>query len=389
MKRALMFLVCAMAFAMNRVQAEDKPETPRIESVGLAKVQPHEKNPATIWYDNFDGGTPWKYMEPKQDSASAKLSEKEALGGAGKSMECFYAQGKQGEGNRKIVFGDCPNGEPLRKSEKFEEIYWRVYVKHQKGWSGAPDKLSRATGMVSNKWDQAFIMHVWSAGDPLTLDPATGVRDGKVVTTKYNDFPNLRWLGNSPKGKFPLHATEESGRWVCVEAHLKLNTPGKKDGLAGLWIDGKLDAERQGMDYRGTYTDHTINAVFLEAYWNKGSTKDQYRWYDDFVVSTQPIGPITAEKNPVLIKTPAEGIAAWEAEISADAEGKKVVWRSKPAPGKDVKLIASATTGAFEGDAQGKPALPKGPMYFCRVRQKNAAGAWSEWSGWHQPFYVE
>ena len=306
------------------------------------------------------------------------------------SARPFYAKGQQGIGNRKIVFGDSPIGRPLRKGEHFEDVYWRIYVKHQSGWTGgSPAKMSRATGFVSNRWNQAFILHVWGAGDALTLDPVSGVRNGQVVTTQYNDFGNFKWLGNSPKGNFPIHNTEQSGRWVCVEARLKLNTSGQKDGYAALWVDGRLDTERKNMDFRGTYVEQTINAVLLEAYWNQGSPVDQYRWYDDFVVSTKPIGPLTASGNPVLIKIPREDCAAWQAEISADPQGQQIVWTSLPTPPGDGRLTATSKAGTFAGMLSGKTVLPSGPTYFCRARQQNKAGAWSDWSGWHQPFVVE
>jgi hypothetical protein len=357
-----------LLFLPSLTQAQEKGDIPRIESVVPAAKQPHEGNPATIWYDSFDGpeSTQEQYLEYKAGTPGGKRTDKEALGGAGQSMELFYAKGQQGVGGRKIVFGDCPFGRPVRKGDKFTEIYWRHYVKHQKGWTGAPAKMSRATGFASSSWTQAFILHVWSgSGTTLTLDPARGVRDGHLVTTKYNDFPNLKWLGNSPSGKFPVHATEESGRWICVEAHLKLNTPGQQDGSAQLWVDGVLDTERSGMDFRSTYEEHTINAVLLEAYWNNGSPVDQTRWYDDFVVSTKPIGPITAASKPTLILTSA---TPCEIEIAADPKGEKVVWKSKPVTGR-VTLPG---------------ALPAGPMYFCRARHSGG-----DWSPWHQPFFVE
>ena len=164
----------------------------------------------------------------------------------------MYEKGTRGTGNRKVFFGDSPTGKVVRKGQSFDDIYWRVYVKHQHGWTGGgPAKLSRATSIVSPRWAQAMIAHVWSSGEALTLDPATGVRGDQVVTTRYNDFPNLRWLGNKPASQFRLHSTQESGRWVCVEARAKLNTPGKKDGLNQLWIDGRLEAERKNLDWRG------------------------------------------------------------------------------------------------------------------------------------------
>ena len=380
------------ALAAGPAGAQDKPAPPRIESVVLAPAQPHPRNPAVIWYDNFDtlDAANWKYLEPKPTSPNARLSDTEGLGGTGKAMECSYPKGKRGIGNRKLVFGDCPFGRPLRRGERFEDIYWRIYVKHQAGWTGGgPAKMSRATGFVSRRWNQAFILHVWGSEDVLTLDPVRGVRGGRVVATRYNDFRNFKWLGNRPRGTFPIHATEESGRWVCVEARLKLNTPGKADGYAALWIDGRLDTERKRMDFRGSYAAHTINAIFLEVYWNKGSPVDQYRWYDDFVVSTEPIGPVTASANPTLIRTPSADCAGWQAEVAADPDGKQVVWRSRTGKPTASRVAVSARTGSFVGKASGSTALPRGPMYFCRTRQQDRAGAWSDWSGWHQPFPVE
>jgi len=73
-----------------------------------------------------------------------------------------------------------------------------------------------------------------------------------------------------------------------------LNTPGQKDGLNQLWIDGRLEAERKNLDWRGDYTGHGINAVFLETYWNDGSPVTQSRWIDNFVISTRPSVPSTA-----------------------------------------------------------------------------------------------
>lgn len=377
----LILLVCALS-----VHAQ----APRIESVVPSPTQPHASDPATIFYDPFDRVDPkaWPYMEPAPDSPHAKLSTMPGIGGLGHAMECFYAKGSQGVGNRKLVFGDSPTGKPLRRGERFEDVYWRIYVKHQDGWEGNPDKMTRATSMTSPRWAQAFILHVWSSGVPLTLDPATGVRNGQVVTTRYNDFPNLKWLGNSPKGKFPTHSAEEAGRWVCVEARLKLNTPGQKDGYAALWVDGKLDAERKNMDFRGTYTQHTINAIFLEAYWNNGSPKDQTRWYDDFVVSTKPIGPVTAPANPTLIVRKAEGIQAWQAEVAGDAEGKDVVWTSNPQDAANPSLEVTKDAGVFSGSSQGKSELAAGQTCFTRVRHRLGSGEWTAWSDWHQPFTV-
>ncbi|MCZ7644493.1 MAG: hypothetical protein M5U26_04285 [Planctomycetota bacterium] len=385
----------------------------------LLAPQPWKGDAATIWYDDFDGAeaTQAQYHEYDHRSKDNVRAEDEFLGAGGKSLRIYYAKGSKGAGGRKLCFGDCPFGPPLRKGEKFEELWWRIYVKHQYGWTGGgPAKMSRCTSFASGNWTQAMIGHVWSSGEALTLDPASGVKEGKVVTTKYNDFPNLKWLGNKPASPFKLHATSESGRWVCVEARTKLNTPGQKDGAMQLWIDGLMQCDRKNLDFRGTWTERGINAIFLEAYWNEGSPVEQCRWYDDFAVSTKPLGPLVAPPNPVLRKTPFRGAegskqGAWEAQLAERVEGAgdgaeaifkrlpdewghqagedawvRPVWASKPVAGAGLTVTADAAHGAFSGSLQGAEQLAPGKTYFCRCRQQDERGRWSEWSPWHQAF---
>ena len=379
----LCLLACVMPLAA--ADAPPAPDVLRVDSVVPSPRQPHEADPATIWYDDFNG------PDKAYTESSGGLDETVAFGGAGKSMPCLYEKGSQGKGNRKVFFGDSPTGKVVRKGEKFDELYWRIYVRHQAGWTGSPAKMSRATSIVSSKWNQAMIAHVWASGEFLTLDPASGVRGGDIVTTQYNDFPNLKWLGNKPASAFPIHSTAEAGWWVCVESRAKLNTPGQKDGLNQLWIDGRLEAERKNLDWRGTYAAHGLNAVFLEAYWNSGSPVTQTRWYDNFVISTKPIGPVVCPRNPVLIRTPHTGpgeAGPWEVQLAADADGRTVVWQSKPQTKTD-RVKVDATTGTFSGPLAGRPALAAGTTYFCRIRLAPAAGASADWSRWHQAFVTE
>ena len=384
MRSSLVFAV--LVLAATAVALAQAPDAPRIESVVPSPRQPQEADAATVWFDDFNG-SPKAYTE-----SSGGLDGESPFGGAGQAMRCFYDVGKQGTGGRKVFFGDSPTGKVVRKGETFTDIYWRIYVRHQPGWAGGgPAKMSRATSIVSGKWNQAMIAHVWSQGESLTLDPASGVRGSEVVTTQYNHFDKLRWLGNKPAATMPIHSTAEAGWWVCVESRAKLNTPGAKDGLNQLWIDGRLEAERKNLDWRGSYAGHGLNAVFLEAYWNKGSPVAQSRWYDNFVISTRPIGPVTCPANPVLLRTPWRGdgaVKTWEVEVAADADGKAVAWKSKPLPPGD-RVTVDAAAGAFVGPLAGKTALAAGETYFSRIRQQSAAGAWSEWSRWHQPFVVE
>lgn len=384
---ALACLLCCLPAILT---AQDTaPETPRIESVRMAAEQPHQSDSSLIWFDRFDADR--QYTE----SSGPPLDPANSFGNDGMSMRCYYAAGERGDGNRKVFFGDTPYTALARDGEKFDEIYWRIYVKHQKGWTGGgPAKMSRATSLVSTSdWRQMMISHVWSSGESLTLDPASGVPKGgsQVITTTYNDFNNLRWLGNKPVSEFKISSTEESGWWVCVEARCKLNTPGQSDGENQLWIDGKLECERLNLDWRGRYNQYGLNAVFLESYWNNFSPVDQNRWYDNFVISTSRIGPVVTGRNPRLFKTPYSGPgaqAAWEVQVAMDREGSKTVWSSEPVTAGD-SVVVSSETGTFSRMLAGESMLASGTTYYLRVRQQSDGGEWSGWSFWHQEFKTE
>lgn len=385
--------IALQLFFCNGLLAQDKPEIPHIDSIVPSLIQPQKIESQTIWFDDFDSG--WKEYPEK----SGNITSQEVFGGKGRALETFYPKGEKGGGKGacKVWFGDNPinyghvGTKIVCKSKRFDEIYARVYVKHQHGWEGgAPAKLMRMTSFENGNFAQSMISHLWAAGDLdyQTLDPVCCVRNGRVLSTKYNDWNAMKWLGNSPHGLFPLARADW---WVCVEFHTRLNTPGASDGMCEVWIDGKLDCIRTNLDFRGTYTNHSINSVMLEAYWNKGAPKDLYRWFDNFVVSQKPIGPIVCPPNPMLIKTPFYGSgrqAGWNFELAEDADLAKAVFISNEL-GVENRGIVTSATGEFRGVLAGKNQLESGRTYVARCRQKNDAGTWSQWSPWHQKFRVE
>ncbi len=396
---ALLAGVIGLSFTINRNVADEKTdstlpagdrlEVPRIDFVEMLVPQPHEQDPSVIWYDDFSSARQYMGLKGEIDNAVD-------FGLKGGSMDAGFNKGDvTGRGNRQVAFGDFPgNVKKVKDGEKFDDIYWRIYVKHEYGWEGAPAKMSRATSITSTNWQQAMIAHVWSGpANSITLDPASGV-DGQtdaIKTTKYNDFGNLTWLGNRPASDFQLTDTEESGYWVLVESRAKLNTPGKSDGINQLWIDGRLEVERTNLNFRGNYTAHGINAVFLESYWNKGAHRTQGRWFDNFVVSTEPIGPVVCPANPTLFKTPYSGpgkLAEWEVELASDANGNNIVYKSNKLKRKE-QVVVNKKSGRFLGPLAGKSSLASGEIYYCRVRQKSSDGEWSAWSRWHQGFAVK
>ncbi len=253
-------------------------------------------HPEWIFCDDFEDNTPLKrqgrYFEYDNDDGDFVIEDGVGLNGS-RGMRARFQSGEVSAGALHLAFGRVPDAyfnKGIRPGEDFREIYYRVYMRNQAGWTGNPAKLSRATVLAGSNWSQAMIAHLWSSGNYLLVDPASGVdNNGNVVTTKYNDFDNLHWLGNK-RGVTPIFSPQYADRWFCIEAHVRLNDPGQSNGVQEFWIDGNLEARRAGLNFVGTYADYGINAIFLENYWNSGSTKLQERYFDSFVVSTRRIG---------------------------------------------------------------------------------------------------
>ena len=254
-------------------------------------------DPAWIFCDDFESDDPMvgegRYFEYGDDEGDCAVAEGAGLFGS-RGLRSHFEVGEVEAGGMKLGFGRNPNAymnKGIRESEDFREIWYRMYLRSEDGWTGDPAKLSRATIFSSaDDWSQAMIAHLWGDGsERLLLDPVSCVVNGQVICQGYNDFVNMSWLGNL-SGVTPVFSTPLSGQWFCVEAHVRLNDPGQDNGVHEFWIDGELEARREGLDFVGDWTEYGINAVFFENYWNDGSVQDQGRDFDNIVVSTQPVG---------------------------------------------------------------------------------------------------
>lgn len=252
-----------------------------------------------IFCDDFDQDRTGSYFE--YDARKGSFVRSNGVGNGGSvGMVAHYAAGQVDAGSLHLAFGKTPQAyfRPVDSgTANYREIYWRVYLKNQTGWTGGGGaKLTRAFSFASTtSWAQSMFGHVWSGSgqnsNRLVLDPASGTDlAGNLATTTYNDFPNMRWLGAAPSST-PIFDAAYVGAWYCIEVHIKLNTAGQSNGVFDLWINGNAEASRTGLNWLGSFNAYGINAVYLENYWGAGgSPVAQDRYFDNLVVSTQRIG---------------------------------------------------------------------------------------------------
>ena len=82
----------------------------------------------------------------------------------------------------------------------------------------------------------------------------------------------------------------ELGRWYCYEFALKANTPGRRDGRVGCWVDGKLSGDFPNLRLRDVAT-LKIDLFGIGLYIADNSRRENKKWYDDVVAATSYIGP--------------------------------------------------------------------------------------------------
>lgn len=85
----------------------------------------------------------------------------------------------------------------------------------------------------------------------------------------------------------------ENGRWYAIEQYVRMNTPGKRDGVFRAWIDGWLAFERTNIRFRD------IDSIRIENAWfdiyHGGVAKPAHEmslYLDNVVIAREYIGPM-------------------------------------------------------------------------------------------------
>jgi hypothetical protein len=249
-----------------------------------------------VFCDDFETDRTAKYYS--YDNASGKFVRTAGTGfGGSVGMRSTYTKGQTSAGQLFLGLGRTPSTF-FRAADagtaNYRELYWRFYVRRETGWVGnGPGKLTRATIFAKADWSQAMAAHGWTSDSDdryLQIAPVRGTdASGNVITVGYNDFAHWKWLGGGNSAA-PEEDQAHVGQWACYEYHVKLNDAGQSNGMFDFRVNGQVSIQQTGMDWVGAYSAYGINTVTLENYVNAGAPAANQRTFDNFVVSTQPIG---------------------------------------------------------------------------------------------------
>jgi len=193
-----------------------------------------------------------------------------------------------------LRFGAGPGGGTVhRPDERFDEIWVRFWVRRDADWpDGGFGDLVEVQALAPVPGNTAI------AADGTVLGPtatpqaqllAWSCIEGDTLQCDGDDWsdPDLQAL-DSTNGAAPLFGAATADAWQCVEVHMQLDGAGGP-GAIELFVDDRLDAALDGVEWVQGWTDVGINNIRFSSWWPDVPATIR-RHIDDVVVATAPIG---------------------------------------------------------------------------------------------------
>ncbi len=383
---------------------ETAPEMPKVERVKPLSPDPLERAPGVFFYENLERIADIKdsFHDIGRSDGRFRISMTDVFSGT-KSIQQTYIpesemQGDPGDaGWGWRFFGDNHR----IQGEKHNVVVARWYHKFEEGFTPRdghfPPKMARMRCFSGEAWRGVYTVLFWISGADghLSIERHTRAPDAH---REWSPNHTTRWCFSQP---------ENVGRWIHFELRVALGE-GKRSDQIQAWADGVLICDVTGDDLAAGYKEFTLNGMSWDCYWNGGSPREQSRFYDDLMLSTEPIGPARTGFNPVIVKSSSQSQSqrAWQIEVAQGAQKPlvveqtvdgvvtryqppeldyTVVWKGEVV-GDSVEAVVNVATGEFVGLLKDKDRLDANTLYFVRVRQQDMAGNWSAWSNWHAGF---
>ncbi|NMG56083.1 polysaccharide lyase [Aromatoleum aromaticum] len=256
-----------------------------------------ERHPDVVFADRFespDWMTRWPIYSKNSTTeivASDDANRFERLDA--RALKVTVPRGKVLGLNAQYRFDQRPEGEP-------EAMYFRYYLRFGENWNPTLQggKLPGFAGTYNRGgWGgrKANGTNGWSArGTFFRLsgrNSLSGVHRSIGSYVYHADMSQTygsTWGWNQgPTGML------EKNRWYSIEQYVRMNTPGRNDGVLRAWVDGEVAFEKTDMRYRDGL-DLKIESLWMNVY-HGGTTPtahDLTLYIDNLVIARNYIGPM-------------------------------------------------------------------------------------------------
>jgi hypothetical protein len=166
-------------------------------------------------------------------------------------------------------FGDFHNP----GQAKIEEVYLRFHVRFSDGyrWPAPHDNIKIAlinsTDGASGRRRYQVYVYVDSSG---------------LYTVDYSYIDSWRFFGLRQNQGTP--AGPRRGDWDKLKLYVRLNAPGKADGIVRFWVNDRLKLDHQGLNLR-EQTNYGMNRLILSGYTRRASGGAGFLYHDEWTLS--------------------------------------------------------------------------------------------------------
>jgi len=254
------------------------------------------QHPDVLFADGFDNGAISPRWKRGMDAPWRVVAQDEGHGFvplAGSALRVTIPRGGSVGLDLRYPLREHHGSEP-------EELYVRYCLRLAASWTNASDggKLPGLAGTYGKagwggrRWDGSV---GWSMRGHFGLPAPEGhAAAGRTMLGSYAYHSRsgaygeaIPWAGSGFAGLL------EPDRWVCIEQHLRLNTPGRQDGLLEVWVDGRLALSQNALRIRDQ-PHIRIEQLWMNVFHGGTRTapRDMHLYIDGVVLARRYIGPL-------------------------------------------------------------------------------------------------
>jgi hypothetical protein len=245
-----------------------------------------QNNPDVFFFEGFEDSTYTTHFTNVSHTQNQTLS-----GGAFDGNTCLGIRiGKDDHYGASIQYAFSKAGSP-----EPEALYGRYYVKFGSNWDpGRGGKLPGPAGTYGRAgWGGRKVNGTdgWSARMGFQRSK---IHENETQLFFYTYHADMKGTyGDNLHWDIENRGSLKNERWYCIETYVKMNTPGKNDGILRGWVDGQLAMEKIDLRFRDI-PDLKIEGFWVNLYYGGkwASPQDMDVYFDNVALSYQPIGPI-------------------------------------------------------------------------------------------------
>ncbi len=264
------------------------------------------RNSQVVFFEDFESSgwaDRWSFAQGNMNlvTSDGKRKFKPLLG---KALRVKIAEGSTGALNLGYKFQKETGQEP-------EEIFFRYYLRFGDDWNqtlqgGKLPGISGTYGVAgwggrpsdgTDGWSARGAFHCTIPADN-PLAHTTPIGTYCYHADMEGQYGNI-WLWQEGYRGFL-----EKNRWYCIEQYLKMNTPGRKDGVIRAWVDGRLAFEKTDIRFRNL-DRLKVEQIWMNVYHGgtKPSPYDQHLFIDNVVIAKRHIGPLGSARGDLIPPT--------------------------------------------------------------------------------------